>query len=120
MTSVYFAEPNDNEAEVTDNETEDGAASKPVYVCRAKVNSVVVSGQLRPDKHVCVVSLYGKVSEYKQFDILRSIENSARLSWVHKSKYILLSQGSVTSGENVLRAFVARRPANSHNKEGKV
>lgn len=78
-----------------------------------------VSGQLRPDKNECVVSLYGKVSEYKQFDILRSIENSARLSWVHKSKYILLSQGAVTSGENVLRTFVARRSANSHNKEGK-
>lgn len=75
---------------------------------------------MRPDKNdVCVVSLYGKVSEYKQFDVLRTIENSARLSWVHKSKYILLSQGAVTSGENVLRTFVARRPANSHNKEGK-
>lgn len=91
-----------------------------MYVCRAKVNSVFVSGQLRPDKpEVCVVSLYGTVSEYKQFDVLKSIENSARLSWVHKSKYTLISQGAVTCGENTLRTFVARRPANSHNKEGK-
>lgn len=66
-----------------------------------------------------MVSLYGKVSEHKQFDILRSIENSARLSWVRKNKYILLSQGAVTSGEIVLRTFVARRSTNSHDKKGK-
>lgn len=119
MSYLFLAEPNDNEAEETENETEDGTSNKPVYVCRAKVNSVFVSGQLRPDKHVCVASLYGNVSQYKQFDILRSIENSAKLSWVQKSKYILLPQGAVTSGENLLRTFVARRSANSHNKEGK-
>lgn len=83
------------------------------------MTSTFVSGQLRSDKNVCVVSLYGQVSEYKQYDILMSIENSARLSWAHKSKYTLLSQGAVTSGENILRTFIARRSANSHNKEGK-
>lgn len=116
---MSFLVPTNNEAEVTENETEEGTTNKPVYVCRASVNSVVVSGQLRPDTKVCVVSLYGKVSEHKQYDILKSIENSARLSWVHKSKYTLLLQGAVTSGEKVLRTFVARRPADSHNKEGK-
>lgn len=71
-----------------------------------------------PNKHVCVAALYGSVSEYKHFELLVSIENSARLSWVNKDKYSLISQGAVTTGENLPRTFVARRTANSHNKEG--
>lgn len=116
-----FLEQKSNEAEVSENETGgNGLVPEPVYVCRAKFNSVWVSGQLRPNKHVCVVSLYQKVTEYKQFDVLVSIEGSARLSWVHKDKYTLISQGAVTSGENILRSFVARRAANSHNKTGSL
>ncbi|XP_056648619.1 protein unzipped [Diorhabda sublineata] len=114
-------EPKNNEAELSENETgEDDLTKRPVYVCRAKINSVWVSGQLRPTKNVCVVSLYGKVTDYKEFDVLISIEDSAKLSWVHKDKYTLISQGAVTNGENVLRSFVARRAANSHDKEGSL
>lgn len=113
--------PKSNEAEISENETgENGLTKRPVYVCRAKINSVWVSGQLRPTKNVCVVSLYGKVIDYKEFDVLISIEDSAKLSWVHKDKYTLIPQGAVTNGENVLRSFVARRTANSHDKEGSL
>ncbi|CAG9831397.1 unnamed protein product [Diabrotica balteata] len=114
-------EPKSNEAEVSENETGgNGLVQKPVYVCRAKINSVWISGQIRPNRNVCVVALYKKVSDYKEFDVLVSIEGSARLSWIHKNKYTLISQGAVTSGENALKSFVARREANSHNKEGSL
>lgn len=89
-------------------------------MCRAKINSVWVPGQLRPQKSVCVVSLYKKVSEYKQFEVLVSIESSSRLSWVHKDKYTLTAQGAVTSGDNVLKTYIARRSANSHNMDGSL
>ncbi|KAJ8918184.1 hypothetical protein NQ315_014050 [Exocentrus adspersus] len=114
-------EPTPNEpGEDEGQETSLNTINKPVYVCRAKINSVWVSGQLRPMKYVCVVSLYRKVSEYKQFEILMSIEGSSRLSWIHKNKYTLISQGAVTSGDNILKTYIARRSANSHNREGSL
>lgn len=89
---------------------------EPVYICRAKVTSIWVTGQLRPKNHVCVVSLYKKVEEYKQFEILINIDHGARLSWVGKNKYTNIPQGAVTSGENVLRTFVSRKPTDSEKK----
>lgn len=111
-----FEEPRDNELGEEDTLVE--TVHKPVYVCRAKINSIWVPGQLRPNKPVCIVSLYKKVSEYSQFEILVSIEGSSRLSWAHKNKYTLIAQGAVTSGET--KSYIARRSANSHNKDGSL
>ncbi|XP_018572054.1 protein unzipped [Anoplophora glabripennis] len=115
-----FEEPRENELEEESQDILVHTVDKPVYVCRARINSVWVSGQLRPKKSACVVSLYKKVSEYNQFEVLVSIEKSSRLSWVYKNKYTLISEGAVTSGENILKTYIARRSANSHNKDGSL
>nr|CAI5841632.1 unnamed protein product [Callosobruchus analis] len=90
--------------------------NKPVYVCRAR-ESVWVAGQLRPKNQVCVVSVYKKVREHEQFDILVNTEGSARLNWKLKSKIDLIPQGSVASGVEP-KNFIARKDTSSHNKEG--
>nr|CAI5841631.1 unnamed protein product [Callosobruchus analis] len=92
--------------------------NKPVYVCRAR-ESVWVAGQLRPKNQVCVVSVYKKVREHEQFDILVNTEGSARLNWKLKSKIDLIPQGSVASGVEP-KNFIARKDTSSHNKEGSL
>lgn len=89
----------------------------PVYVCRAKVAAIWVPGQYRKDKikHVCIVSLYKKVSEEKNFEILINKEKRSRISWLQKSKYTIIPQGSVQGSESL---YVARRPVKYHKKEG--
>lgn len=89
----------------------------PVYICRATVTGVWVTGQLRPQNHVCIVSLYKKVEEYHQFEVLVNIDNSARLSWKGKNKYTNIPQGAVTTGES--RILVARKPLET-NKAGSM
>ncbi|XP_060516606.1 protein unzipped [Cylas formicarius] len=113
------ADPSENSY---DENLENDVVNKqePVYVCRATVTSIWVSGQLRPKNHVCVVSLYRKVQEYKHFEVLVNVEDSGRLSWVGKNKYTNLPAGAVTSGENILRTFVSRKPVNSNNKTGSL
>ncbi|KAJ8935068.1 hypothetical protein NQ318_009265, partial [Aromia moschata] len=111
------------ESEREDSESQqNGIIPRPVYICRAKLNSVWIPGQLRPKKHVCVVSLYKKVTPYKQFELLINIEGSSRLSWVNKDKYTLIPPGAVTSGsgDNTHKTFIARRKAKSSNRDGSL
>ncbi|KAL3282742.1 hypothetical protein HHI36_005911 [Cryptolaemus montrouzieri] len=103
-----------------DNATENTSTSEeilkvPIYVCRAKVAAIWVPGQFRKTNKVCIVSLYKRVSEERNFEVLINQEKRARLSWKPKSKYILTPQGSIEGGDKV---YIARRPVEYHHKEG--
>ncbi|CAH0556536.1 unnamed protein product [Brassicogethes aeneus] len=102
-----------------DDTSDESVSTKPVYICRAKANGIWVTGQLRLDKNVCIVSHYNHVNEEKNFEILINIENSARLSWVYRDKYTLNPQGAVCSDEQHT-LFIARRKAKVHGKGGSL
>lgn len=42
------------------------------------------------------------------------------MTWATRNKYTLNPQGAVTGGDEPFRNFIARRKANSHNKEGSL
>lgn len=102
------------------NSASDNAPGEPVYVCRAKQNGIWVAGQLRPNQPKCIVSLHGIVHQYERYEILINIEGAARLSWVYRDRFTLNPQGAVTGGDEPFRNFIARRNANSHNREGSL
>ncbi|KAF5300306.1 hypothetical protein FQA39_LY11163 [Lamprigera yunnana] len=95
-------------------------SSEPVYICRAKQSGIWVSGQLRPSNPKCITSLRGSVEQFDRFEVLMNTEGAANLTWVSRSKYTLNPQGAVTGGDEPFRTFIARRKANSHNKEGSL
>lgn len=69
----------------------------------------MVAGQVRPSKSECVVSLHEKVHSFERYDLLINKEDSARLSWVSRSKFNLDPPGAVTGGNVPFLNFIARR-----------
>lgn len=60
-----------------------GDESYPIYVCRAKLDAVIVSGHT--EKHdsrtVCVVSMHSNVRTHHNFDVLINKDDGAKLTW---------------------------------------
>lgn len=93
-----------------DNEgVSNSVARQHLYVCRAKINGILVAGQVRPSKSECVVSLHEKVHSFGRYELLINKEDSARLSWVSRSKFNLDPPGAVTGGNVPFLNFIARR-----------
>ncbi|XP_050302082.1 protein unzipped [Anthonomus grandis grandis] len=118
VVGAYQITDDSNEPSLPDDNDILKSHQEPIYICRAKLTGIWVTGQLRPNKRACVATLYRKVESFKQFEVLYNIDHSARLSWVSKDKYTNIPQGAITSGENVLRTFVGRKPSANPDMPG--
>lgn len=78
--------------------------SKPVFVCRALLNGIYVSGGQVEGEKRCVVSLLGIVHSYERYDLLQNVDQAARITWMHWDKYVQPLDGGIATGET----YVAR------------
>lgn len=72
----------------------------PLYVCRAVVDGVIVTGhtQKHDTRTVCIVSMHTDVRTHPTFDVLLNKGDAAKLTWKHWNKYIaVLYTGAVSA-----------------------
>lgn len=92
-----------------DEDKLDAVTRKPVLVCRARQNGVLVPGQLIVERGACQVSLHGAVASFAKYEVLENIERAARLTWVRWDRWSpSLPAGAVSASQDT---FIARRLA---------
>lgn len=75
----------------------------PIYVCRAVIEGVVVTGHTlkRDSRTVCIVSMHSEVHTHHAFEVLVNKGDAAKLTWTPWSKFsAVIPVGSVSAASD--------------------
>jgi len=78
----------------------------PVLLCRARHNGIMLAGALIDGK--CFVSLAKEVKGYDRYDVLRNVQNAARLQWRQWDQFNGRPYGAVSAADDG-KIYIARR-----------
>jgi len=113
LLSGYLADASEAEDEnqkvhVTevDEELLDDSDEHSVLLCRARHNGIVLAGAVVDGK--CLVSLAKEVKGYERYDVLRNVQNAARLQWRQWNQYNGRPFGAVSVADDG-KIYIARR-----------
>lgn len=81
----------------------------PIYVCRAVIEGVVVTGHTlkRDSRTVCIVSMHTEVHTHHAFEVLLNKGDAAKLTWTPWSKFsAVIPVGAVSAASDGHVSFI--------------
>lgn len=96
---ICFAGISDNDLSQVNITDASQIREERIYVCRTRVNGNWVPGAITEGTRACIVSVIDRVFAQSQYEVLRNVEQAARLVWKDWEWSSEIPDGAVLVGD---------------------